>query len=80
VNDWNDLPPAFRGCEPLPVSSLEGVADEGSGEQELRDEAMLEEIELVSDLVVAVSASGNRPLTQQEIDRALGVAEPDRPL
>jgi hypothetical protein len=39
---------------------------------ELTDDALQDEIELVGDLVVAASAS-ERPLTDDEIDRALGL-------
>lgn len=39
---------------------------------ELTDDALQGEIELVGDLVVAASAS-ERPLTEDEIDRALGI-------
>ncbi|WP_406832455.1 hypothetical protein ABEG17_06425 [Pedococcus sp. KACC 23699] len=39
---------------------------------ELTDDALQHEIELVGDLVVAASAS-ERPLTDDEIDQALGI-------
>jgi hypothetical protein len=39
---------------------------------ELTDDALQDEIELVGDLVVAASAS-ERPLTNEEIDQALGI-------
>jgi hypothetical protein len=39
---------------------------------ELTDDTLQGEIELVGDLVVAASAS-ERPLTEEEIDRVLGV-------
>lgn len=39
---------------------------------DLTDDALQDEIELVGDLVVAASAS-ERPLTEDEIDRALGI-------
>lgn len=39
---------------------------------DLTDDALQGEIELVGDLVVAASAS-ERPLTDDEIDRALGI-------
>jgi hypothetical protein len=39
---------------------------------ELTDDALQDEIELVGDLVVAASAS-ERPLTDDEIDHALGI-------
>ncbi len=44
-------------------------------ENELKDTALHEEIELVGDLVVAATSKGDR-LTQPEIDRVLGV-DPD---
>lgn len=39
----------------------------------LLDETLLEEIELVSELVLAASAEPTRRLTTEEIDRALGL-------
>jgi hypothetical protein len=39
---------------------------------DLTDDALQNEIELVGDLVVAASAS-ERPLTEDEIDEALGI-------
>ena len=39
----------------------------------IRDSAMLEEIELVTELVLAASASPARRLTVEEVDRALGL-------
>ncbi|SDP46386.1 hypothetical protein SAMN04489867_2545 [Pedococcus dokdonensis] len=39
---------------------------------DLTDDALQDEIELVGDLVVAASASED-PLTEDEIDRALGI-------
>ena len=39
---------------------------------DLTDDALQDEIELVGDLVVAASAS-ERPLTEDEIDEALGI-------
>jgi hypothetical protein len=39
---------------------------------DLTDDALQDEIELVGDLVVAASAS-ERPLTDEEIDRVLGI-------
>lgn len=42
------------------------------GGAELTDNALQDEIELVGDLVVAASAS-ERPLTDDEIDKVLGV-------
>lgn len=48
------------------------MAPEQSGENELTDNALQAEIELVGELVVAASAS-ERQLTDDEIDRALGV-------
>jgi hypothetical protein len=44
---------------------------------ELTDDALQGEIELVGDLVVAASAS-ERPLTEEEIDKALGIDEGHR--
>jgi hypothetical protein len=44
-----------------------------SGEAELSDGELSSEIELVADLVVAASQSDG-PLTQDEIDKVLGVA------
>jgi hypothetical protein len=44
---------------------------------DLTDDALQGEIELVGDLVVAASAS-ERPLTDEEIDRALGLVEGHR--
>jgi len=41
---------------------------------ELTDDTLQGEIELVGDLVVAASAS-ERPLTEEEIDRVLGVEQ-----
>jgi hypothetical protein len=38
----------------------------------LQDPAALEEIELYSELIIVAGAS-NQPLTQEQIDRALGV-------
>jgi hypothetical protein len=43
-----------------------------SGEADLSDGELRSEIELVADLVVAASQSDG-PLTQEEIDEALGV-------
>ena len=46
----------------------------GAGPHEsLQDDAMLEEIELVTELVLAASASPARRLTVEEVDRALGL-------
>ena len=39
---------------------------------DLTDDALQDEIELVGDLVVAATAS-DEPLTEDEIDRALGI-------
>jgi len=39
---------------------------------DLTDDALQDEIELVGDLVVAASAN-ERPMTDEEIDRALGI-------
>ncbi|MFC8502151.1 hypothetical protein ACFUC1_07320 [Pedococcus sp. NPDC057267] len=44
---------------------------------DLTDDALQDEIELVGDLVVAASAS-ERPLTDEEIDRALGLVRGHR--
>lgn len=48
------------------------MATDHSGGGELTDDALRHEIELVGELVVAASAS-ERPLTDAEIDEALGV-------
>jgi hypothetical protein len=48
------------------------MTTEPQGTGELTDDALQGEIELVGDLVVAASAS-ERPLTDEEIDRVLGV-------
>lgn len=44
----------------------------------LQDPAVLAEIELYGDLVIAASASDG-PLTQAQIDQALGVHRPPQP-
>ncbi|MDR6862902.1 hypothetical protein [Phycicoccus sp. 3266] len=44
---------------------------------DLTDDALQDEIELVGDLVVAASAS-EHPLTDEEIDRALGLVRGHR--
>jgi hypothetical protein len=48
------------------------MATDHSGGGELTDDALRHEIELVGELVVAASAS-ERPLTDEEIDEALGI-------
>lgn len=48
------------------------TTDPGAG-GDLTDDDLQGEIELVGDLVVAASAS-ERPLTDEEIDRVLGIA------
>ena len=48
------------------------AAEPASGSDELRDAALHEEIELVGQLVVAATSTPHR-LSQQEIDRVLGV-------
>ena len=48
------------------------MATDRTGGGELTDGALQEEIELVGELVVAASAS-ERPLTDEEIDRVLGI-------
>jgi hypothetical protein len=45
---------------------------------ELTDDALQDEIELVGDLVVAASAS-EQPLTEDEIDAALGIKRGHKP-
>lgn len=48
-------------------------------EEELNDAALLEEIDLLADLVVA-AGSADRPLTGPEVDLALGLhPQPVRP-
>jgi hypothetical protein len=53
------------------VSVLPMTTDPGAS-GDLTDDALQGEIELVGDLVVAASAS-ERPLTDEEIDKVLGV-------
>lgn len=48
------------------------MATDLTGGGELTDGALQDEIELVGELVVAASAS-ERPLTDEEIDRVLGI-------
>ena len=45
---------------------------------DLTDDALQDEIELVGDLVVAATAS-DEPLTEDEIDRALGIKRGHQP-
>jgi len=52
------------------------AADSRGRDDELQDAALQEEIELVGDLVVAATSSDGR-LTQEQIDRLLGVAAED---
>jgi hypothetical protein len=61
------------------MASADGVLprereDDARSELDLRlqDPAALEEIELYSELIIVAGAS-NQPLTQEQIDRALGV-------
>ena len=56
------------------------MAHDGTPDPAVSDETMLEEIDLVADLVVAVSKA-DRHLSQDEIDQALGLEEdqPNRP-
>jgi hypothetical protein len=61
------------------MASADGVLprereDDARSELDLRlqDPAALEEIELYSELIIVAGAS-NKPLTQEQIDRALGV-------
>ncbi len=54
------------------------MVDEDPGGDELRDAALYDEIELVGQLVVAATSAPER-MSQQEIDRLLGVgAETER--
>ena len=53
------------------VSVVPMTTDPGAG-GDLTDDALQDEIELVGDLVVAASANEG-PMTDEEIDRALGV-------
>jgi hypothetical protein len=50
-------------------------ADPDAPSDELRDAALHEEIELVGQLVVAATSTPHR-LSQQEIDKVLGVEHP----
>jgi hypothetical protein len=61
----NDTPDAEARPEPA-----------ATGTDELRDTALHEEIELVGQLVVAATSTPNR-LSQQEIDKVLGVESDD---
>ena len=56
------------------------MAHDGNPDPAVSDETLLEEIELVADLVVAVSKSEGH-LSQDEIDEALGLGadQPNRP-
>ena len=56
------------------------MAHDGNPDPAVSDETMLEEIDLVADLVVAVSKA-ERHLSQAEIDQALGLEDdqPNRP-
>jgi hypothetical protein len=56
------------------------MAHDGTQDPAVSDETLLEEIELVADLVVAVSKS-DRHLSEDEIDQALGLVggHPNRP-
>jgi hypothetical protein len=51
------------------------VTHDGAPDPAVSDETLLEEIELVADLVVAVSKTNQR-LSQEEIDEALGLTDP----
>ena len=51
---------------------VEHAPDSREPDEDLQDAELQQEIELVSDLVVAASAS-DAPLSQAEIDRALGL-------
>ena len=55
----------------------DATVDPGAGapSDELRDAALHEEIELVGQLVVAATSTPHR-LSQQEIDKVLGVEHP----
>jgi hypothetical protein len=50
------------------------VTHDGAPDPAVSDETLLEEIELVADLVVAVSKTSER-LSQDEIDEALGLSQ-----
>ena len=62
------------GAENPPVAGREQPTAGGS--DELRDTALHEEIELVGQLVVAATSTPHR-LSQQEIDKVLGVDHED---
>jgi hypothetical protein len=51
---------------------MEHAHDRSEPDEELEDADLQQEIELVSDVVLAASASDD-PLSQAEIDRALGL-------
>lgn len=51
---------------------VEHAPDSRDPDEDLQDTVLQQEIELVSDVVLAASAS-DAPLTQAEIDRALGL-------
>lgn len=53
-----------------------GMVNEDPGGDELRDAALYDEIELVGQLVVAATSTSER-MSQQEIDRLLGVGRGD---
>ena len=60
------------------MTAAEARADNSDGnlEEPLTDDALESEIELVSVLVVAATSS-DRPLSQGEVDRLLGVGRQD---
>ena len=60
---------ALLGVGSVSVSSMTKEPRAGA---DLTDDALQDEIELVGDLVVAATAS-DEPLTEDEIDRALGI-------
>jgi hypothetical protein len=62
------------GAEDPPVEGRDQSTAGGS--DELRDTALHEEIELVGQLVVAATSTPDR-LSQQEIDKVLGVDQED---
>ena len=62
------------GAEDPPAGAREEPTAAGS--DELRDTALHEEIELVGQLVVAATSTPHR-LSQQEIDKVLGVDHED---
>jgi hypothetical protein len=51
---------------------VEHAPDSGEPDEDLKDADLQQEIDLVSDVVLAASAS-DAPLSQAEIDRALGL-------